>query len=126
MRGADLHLQVTGNPHKIGLSVAQRAPPNVHFTGFLADEDYWQLLRSADAIIDLTSKADCLVCGAYEALALGKPMLLSDNTASRELFGEGAVLTDNSTRTSDAVSSACAPSRRTGERPRSASAPSLF
>ena len=47
-------------------------------------------------ICDLTLKPDCLVCGAYEALALAKPMVLSDNPATREIFGSAAVLTDNS------------------------------
>jgi glycosyltransferase involved in cell wall biosynthesis len=67
----------------------------VRFTGFLQEEEYWGLLRSADGIVDLTLMADCLVCGAYEALAAGKPMLLSDNLASRELFGNAALYTDN-------------------------------
>jgi glycosyltransferase involved in cell wall biosynthesis len=95
VRGADLQLQVTGNQKKLAPSVTQGAPPNVRFTGFLSDADYWQLLRSADVIIDLTLKADCLVCGAYEALAVGKPMLLSNNAACMELFGGSALYTDN-------------------------------
>ena len=70
-------------------------PRNVRFTGFLAEQDYWDLLRGADGIIDLTLKPNCLVCGAYEALAVGRPMLLSDNAASMELFGDGATYTDN-------------------------------
>jgi glycosyltransferase involved in cell wall biosynthesis len=95
VRGANLQLHVTGNPKKLAPSVTQSAPPNVRFTGFLADADYWQLLRSADVIIDLTLKDDCLVCGAYEALAVGKPMLLSNNAACMELFGGSALYTDN-------------------------------
>lgn len=94
-RGGELELFVTGNPQKLRADVAARAPPNVRFTGFLAEADYWSLLRAADAVVDLTLKPDCLVCGAYEALAVGKPMLLSNNSASVELFGEGALFTDN-------------------------------
>lgn len=96
VRGTELELFVTGDSRRLGADIAMSVPPNVHFTGFLAEQDYWTLLRSADAIVDLTLKADCLVCGAYEALALGKPLLLSDNAASVELFGNGAVFTDNS------------------------------
>ena len=44
-------------------------------------------------VCDLTLKPDCLVCGAYEALAVGKPMVLSDNPPTRETFGTAAVLT---------------------------------
>ncbi|HKD53570.1 MAG TPA: glycosyltransferase [Steroidobacteraceae bacterium] len=96
VRGVQLHLHVTGNPARLPARVKAAAPANVHFTGFLAEGDYWSLLRSADAIVDLTLKPDCLVCGAYEALALGKPVLLSANAASIELFGDGALYTDNS------------------------------
>ena len=71
-------------------------PPNVRLTGFLDDPDYWELLAQAKVVCDLTLKPDCLVCGAYEALALGKPMVLSDDHATRQLFGPAAVLTQNS------------------------------
>jgi glycosyltransferase involved in cell wall biosynthesis len=96
VRGTDVQLYVTGNPRKLDPAVAATVPPNVHFTGFLEEAAYWGLLRSADGIIDLTLMDDCLVCGAYEALAIGKPMLLSNNAASVELFGDAAAFTDNS------------------------------
>jgi hypothetical protein len=75
------------------LRITQRL--NVRFTGFLQEQDYWTLLRFADGIVDLTLMDDCLVCGAYEALALGKAMLLSNNAASVELFDTAAIFTDN-------------------------------
>ena len=71
-------------------------PPNVRLTGFLDDSEYWRLLAQAKVVCDLTLKPDCLVCGAYEALALGRPMVLSDNPATRDLFGSAAILTGNS------------------------------
>jgi glycosyltransferase involved in cell wall biosynthesis len=95
VRGADLELFVTGNARKLDSTVAAGVPSNVRFTGFLAEQDYWGLLRAADAVVDLTLKPDCLVCGAYEALAVGRAMLLSNNTASVELFGDSALFTDN-------------------------------
>jgi glycosyltransferase involved in cell wall biosynthesis len=95
VRGAEVVLYVTGNHRKLDPTVAARVPPNVRFTGFLDELDYWSLLRSADAIVDLTLMDDCLVCGSYEALALGKPMMLSNNSASVELFGDCAVFTNN-------------------------------
>ena len=85
----------TGNHEKfqrLGLS----EPTNVHFSGFLPDNDYWSLLFSADVICDLTVMPDCLVCGAYEALAVARPMVLSFNSATQELFGSVAILTDES------------------------------
>ena len=96
VRGGEIEVYVTGDSRKLDAGLARRVPPNVHFTGFLAEHDYWDLLRSANGIVDLTLKPDCLVCGAYEALALGKPLLLSANAASIELFDGSAVFTDNS------------------------------
>lgn len=97
IRDTDMRLYVTGDPRRMGPTIAASVPANVRFTGFLPDDDYWALLQAADAIIDLTLMADCLVSGAYEALAVGKPMLLSNNRASTELFGGAAVFTDNTT-----------------------------
>ena len=97
VRGTDVNLYVTGNARRMDAALAARAPENVRFTGFLPDPDYWALLRSADAIIDLTLMEDCLVSGAYEALAVGTPMLLSNNRASIELFSGAASFTDNTT-----------------------------
>ena len=52
--------------------------PNVEFLGFLPDDAYWQQLYESRVIVDLTSRVACLVCGAYVALAVGRPMVLSD------------------------------------------------
>lgn len=70
-------------------------PDNARCTGYLSERAFWRLLADADVICDLTLKPDCLVCGAYEALALAKPMVLSDNPATRSLFGPAACLTNN-------------------------------
>jgi len=83
----------TGNISKFN-RLGLKAPGNVRFTGFLPDKDYWALLFSADVICDLTLMPDCLVCGAYEALAVGRPMVLSSNSATRELFGSVAILAE--------------------------------
>jgi glycosyltransferase involved in cell wall biosynthesis len=96
VRGSELNLYVTGNHKKLGRVLAASVPENVTFTGFLAEDSYWGLLEAADAIVDLTMMPSCLVCGAYEALALGKPMVLSDDPAGVHLFGRAAVFTDNS------------------------------
>jgi glycosyltransferase involved in cell wall biosynthesis len=78
-----------GKLRKTGIEL----PANVRLTGFLPDRAYWRLLAQTGVICDLTLKPDCLVCGAYEGLALAKPMVLSDNPPTREIFGRAAVLT---------------------------------
>jgi glycosyltransferase involved in cell wall biosynthesis len=94
----DVEFVITGNAQRIaGLDIA--VPGNVRLAGFVPDQEYWELLAQAEVVCDLTLMPDCLVCGAYEALALGRPMVLSDNPPTRRLFGAAAVFTQ-----SDAVS----------------------
>jgi hypothetical protein len=64
-------------------------------TGFLDEQDYWELLASSDAVMDLTTLADCLVCGAYEAIAVNRPMILSNNAASAATFAGFGEFADN-------------------------------
>lgn len=70
-------------------------PHNVNMTGYLPEFEYWQLLHNANIIIDLTTRDDCLVCGAYEAAALCKPMILSSTKALRSYFTRGVIFTEN-------------------------------
>lgn len=71
-------------------------PENVELCGYLSDEDFVNEMASADVVVDLTNREHCLVCGAYEATSLGRPMLLSDTEALRGHFSEGCAYTDNS------------------------------
>ncbi len=88
----DQRFAFTGDSRRFGRARPD-IPNNVSLTGFLDDADYWDLLRQARVVCDLTLKPDCLVCGAYEALAVGRAMVLSDNVPTRALFGDAAVLT---------------------------------
>ena len=83
--------QFTGNFRKLDPAVVAAVSPNVTFLGFVTDEDYWDRMRAVDAVVDLTLLDDCLVCGAYEAVALGRPLVLSDTRALRDYFRQGAV-----------------------------------
>ena len=83
--------QFTGNFRKLDPAVVASVSANVTFLGFVSDEEYWERMRAADAVVDLTLLDDCLVCGAYEAVALGRPLVLSDKRALRDYFRQGAV-----------------------------------
>lgn len=93
-----VRLHVTGNAEKLPATVRDGLPANITLTGFLDETSYWSLLASCDAVMDLTLMKDCLVCGAYEAVATARPMILSSNRASMALFREFAVFTDNTSR----------------------------
>lgn len=90
-------IYITGNPKEEAQHLRDLAPANVVFTGFLAEADFIGLMHACDVVMDLTTRADCLVCGAYEGVAAGKPLVLSDSKSTREYFSRGAVYTDNST-----------------------------
>jgi len=72
-------------------------PKCVTLLGYLPEEEYWTTLSSADIIVDLTRRENCLVCGAYEAVALEKPLILSDTAALRSYFSKGCVYVEPTT-----------------------------
>lgn len=82
----------TGNYRKANFNISTKAlPENVHLLGFVDEYFYFSLLLDCDFTIDLTTRVDCLVCGAYESVAAGKPILLSDTKPQRAYFDKGAV-----------------------------------
>ncbi len=91
---ADCYVYVTGNP-KGREKQFEPLPDNVVLTGYVAEEDYVALLASCDVIVDLTTRENCLVCGAYEAAAMGKAMVLSGTAALRDYFQQAGLYTDN-------------------------------
>lgn len=86
---------ITGNSKGRANNCECQIPSNVVLTGFVSENDYHLLLKNADMIIDLTTREDCLVCGAYEAIAVGKPLILSNTEALRNYFGDAAIYVDN-------------------------------
>lgn len=87
-------IYVTGNYQKHDIDPSG-LPPNLILTGYVPEDDYIAMLHSVDGTIDLTTRENCLVCGAYESVAAGKPMILSDTKDLRTYFDKGAVYTDN-------------------------------
>ena len=98
---ADLDITITGTPdHRMnGLSV----PSNLRLTGRLPQADYIDHLARSAVVVNLTTREDCLVCGASEALALERPMVLSDSDVLRQRFGDVATFT---TSTAEAIAAA--------------------
>jgi glycosyltransferase involved in cell wall biosynthesis len=89
--GSSVEVAVTGDYRR--LEPPLDVPAHVRLTGFLPQSEYDQLLRDADVLVDLTAMENCLVCGAYEAVALEKPLVTSDTAALRRHFHRGAVYT---------------------------------
>ncbi len=66
-----------------------KVPATVRLLGFVPDKDFFGLLAAADAIMDLTTRENCLVCGAYEGVSMHKPLILSNTKALRTYFYKG-------------------------------------
>ncbi len=84
----DYWLYVTGK-NKID---KRQIPDNCTLLGFVSDETYQNYLRTVDVVVVLTNNQYSLVCGGYEAIAAGKPLVLSDTAVLRSYFGGGGVI----------------------------------
>ena len=89
MLSLDICVYITGN-YKGKIDIYS-APKNARLLGFIPEQEYWSLLSSANIIMDLTTREGCLVCGAYEAIALSKPLILSDTKALKSYFNKGCI-----------------------------------
>jgi glycosyltransferase involved in cell wall biosynthesis len=86
-------IYVTGDSRRSDPRLVRGAPPNVSFTGFLSEADYQSLLASAEVVLALTRLPNTLLCCAYEAIALEKPLVLSNQEALKHYFRAGAIFT---------------------------------
>jgi len=90
-----IYIYITGKTKGRERMLKGILPENVILTGYLSEKDFIQMLFSVDVVIDLTTRKDCLVCGAYEAVAMGKPLITSDTEVLRSYFYKGALYTNN-------------------------------
>lgn len=103
---------VTGRKSKAG-KLLQMESPQIRFTDYLPEAQFEALIQHADLIIDITVDERILVCGAYEAVAVGVPSLLADFPVARSLFARGSVFAKNTPRAyAQAVESFLQHSRR--------------
>ena len=91
--GNDTCIYMTGN-YK-GKVLKNIIPSNLKMLGYLNEQDFWTLLCSVDGIIDLTTRENCLVCGAYEGIAVGKPLILTNTKAIMNYFNRGCIYVSN-------------------------------
>jgi glycosyltransferase involved in cell wall biosynthesis len=94
LKNDDVYLYITGNYNKLDAEMLHSAPQNVIFTGFLDEHEFINMLFTVDAIMVLTTADSCMLCGCYEAVSAGKPLITSDKEVLRSYFTE-AVFVDN-------------------------------
>ena len=86
-------LYASGRYSRAGLS--PETVPNAVLLGYVDRATYDAYLQNVDVVLDLTTWEDCLVCGAYEAMAARKPCVLSRTPALTELFTHGTVFSSH-------------------------------
>ena len=91
----DVQFHVTGPLRHANPEIVASAPANVKFTDFLSAADYVGLLLASDAVMCLTTREHTMQRGAYEAIYLEKPVVVSDTGLLRSAFYKGAVFVDN-------------------------------
>jgi len=69
--------------------------PNVKFTDYLSFPDYYNLIGNADCLLALTTEDDCLQSGAYEALNMEVPFVISNKKALQSYFQNAAIYTSH-------------------------------
>ncbi len=87
-------LYITGKKKNAG-DLLRFEGDRVRFTDFLPQEEYDRMLAESDLVVDLTTREDCLVCGAYEAISSLRPVMVSDFAVNREFFPTGCIFVKN-------------------------------
>lgn len=93
-RLSDHEIQITGRLERAPAELLAAAPDNVHFVGWLDQRDYRAALRSAGVVVALTTEPTSVMRSAYEAVYAGRPLVVSDWPALRDLFPD-AIHVDN-------------------------------
>ncbi len=86
----------TGKLKDAPSGLLERKPENVTFTDFLSVPHYAGLLKASHAVMVLTTRDHTMQRGAYEAMALGTPIITSDWPILRKTFANGGLFVDNS------------------------------
>jgi glycosyltransferase involved in cell wall biosynthesis len=86
---------ITGDLRKRPGRLADAAPENVYFVGFLHSDDYRRALAESDAVLSLTTEPTSVMRTAHEAVWAGRPLIVTDRPDLRELFPAAAIYVAN-------------------------------
>jgi len=89
----DFHL--TGDANRAAPRLLEKKPDNCHLTGFLPYDRYLGLLSDVDVVLDLTTRDQVVLSGGFEAVFLGKPLIVSDWPILRECYPLGTLHISN-------------------------------
>lgn len=81
----------TGDQSRLPRGLVEGAPDNVTWTGYLRYPDFLAELVAADAVAVFSTDPGIMNRAAFEAVGLGRPLVLSDFPGLRARFGAAAV-----------------------------------
>jgi glycosyltransferase involved in cell wall biosynthesis len=88
---------ITGNHLRIrNRGLLEQASRNVVFPGFLPSAEFDRLLLRASGVLCLTTQEGIQLSAVSEAIAAGKPMIISDTGLLRGFVGDAGIFVDNS------------------------------
>jgi len=90
-----VEVRLTGDERRVPAEVRAAAPPNLMFTGWLDYPRFLGELLAADVVAAFSSDPGIMNRAAFEAIGLGKALVLTDFIGLRERFGSAAIYTDN-------------------------------
>ncbi|TPE48423.1 glycosyltransferase [Amaricoccus solimangrovi] len=92
----EVDFKITGRKWKAeAQGLTKDAPPNVHFTDYLTIGQFEALLAGANVVLGVTSRTNCQLSVANEALGAHSPLVLSDTGILRKMFGDAALFGEN-------------------------------
>jgi glycosyltransferase involved in cell wall biosynthesis len=91
----DVEVRLTGDVARVAPGVRSRAPANAVLTGFLPYAQFLGELRAADVVAVFSTDRRIMNRSAFEAVGLGRPLVLSDLPGLRTRFGSGALFAIN-------------------------------
>lgn len=92
----EINFYITGKINKKTATYTNNIPKNVTFTNFLPEANYYGQIVSSDLVVVLTTRDQTMLRGAYEAIYLNKPVIISNWNVLRKNFAKGAIFIDNS------------------------------
>lgn len=91
----DVRFTILGDTIHAPRELLRSAPSNVEFPGYLSGSDYWDHLASVDAVMTLTMFKYSLLGGAQEGMAMGKPLILSNQPVLTDYFTKGTIFIEH-------------------------------
>lgn len=79
-----IEFRVTGNPDRLPDDTA--IPSNVTLVGFLGPEQYLSEMKKSDIVIVLSTERESVMRTAYEAIRVGRPLVVSKTEATLKYF----------------------------------------